>query len=422
MPVSTGDASRPPAANGASTPLRIPASAVSVENMGGAPAGLGAVSPRGGAGGEAGGMAWVASGAGRLARSDPSPAAPSFLAPPFAAAEQAVGVAVPQASALGESSMEDLGTGASLPQGKPHEERVAEEPPAVAARADEDQGRDPGRPFVGVIGERGGNPWWLLAAAAALVGTVVVGSGLLRSGRDARTATGAHREGTPDRATRTPSPALESHVSPALVGPTQSRSDGRVGGTPLGGSGDAPASDTFPRASTTTAVSDPASRQDSSWEEPSPASSPAPAPASPEQPTLPTPTTKGRALAVAASAAEAAPLLPERVVLEETPEEPLPSGPKSLPSQVGASRLAINPSSGRYRVTLPRTIDNVRATVRVCVSSEGRVTNVTVLRSSEPSVNPRIQSVLGRWRYRPWLEDGDPVPFCYAFQYETVQR
>lgn len=99
-----------------------------------------------------------------------------------------------------------------------------------------------------------------------------------------------------------------------------------------------------------------------------------------------------------------------------------PAGPKTLASGIGHRQLAIDPNVGRYRVTLPpgaRALETTfYATVRVCVSSQGKVTQVYVIRSSgSAAVDARIPGALGRWRYRPWREQGKAVPFCYAFRY-----
>jgi hypothetical protein len=105
---------------------------------------------------------------------------------------------------------------------------------------------------------------------------------------------------------------------------------------------------------------------------------------------------------------------------------PASSGPQMLRSKIAHGRLAIDPNQDRYRVTLPPALGRsghaFTATVRICVSEQGTVTGVTILKSAGPGLDPQIPSVLGRWRYRPWLEDGRAVPFCYSLRYEIGPR
>ncbi|MFC1641499.1 energy transducer TonB [Myxococcota bacterium] len=86
--------------------------------------------------------------------------------------------------------------------------------------------------------------------------------------------------------------------------------------------------------------------------------------------------------------------------------------------------MLVNPNAAPYRVTLPprlaRLAGQYTATLRICVSPEGHVASVSILRSSEPAVDARIPGVLRRWRYEPWLEDGRAVPFCYSLQYRIA--
>jgi len=102
------------------------------------------------------------------------------------------------------------------------------------------------------------------------------------------------------------------------------------------------------------------------------------------------------------------------------------AGPRLLAPQVARGLLLIDPNDERYRVSLPPALERAGATlsaiVRVCVSAQGAVTEVRLVRGAGPAVDAQIPTVLGRWRYRPLTIDGKPTPFCYPLKYEISAR
>jgi protein TonB len=102
------------------------------------------------------------------------------------------------------------------------------------------------------------------------------------------------------------------------------------------------------------------------------------------------------------------------------------AGPRLLAPQVARGLLLIDPNEERYRVALPPALERAGATmsaiVRVCVSAQGTVTEVRLVRGANPAVDAQIPTVLGRWRYRPLTIDGKPTPFCYPLKYEISAR
>ena len=102
------------------------------------------------------------------------------------------------------------------------------------------------------------------------------------------------------------------------------------------------------------------------------------------------------------------------------------TGPKMISAQMARAQLLINPNVDPYRVTLPRALERSgedhTAVLRVCVSAQGAVTGVQILKSAGPAFDPQIPTVLSRWRYRPLTIDGRPTPFCYLLRYEITQR
>jgi protein TonB len=108
------------------------------------------------------------------------------------------------------------------------------------------------------------------------------------------------------------------------------------------------------------------------------------------------------------------------------PAPPKDSGPKLVSAQVARGQLLIDPNAEAYRVKLPamlaRTGTTYFAVLRMCVSAQGAVTAVQIVRSAGPALDAQIPSVLGRWRYRPLLLDGRPSAFCYMLRYEIASR
>jgi periplasmic protein TonB len=108
------------------------------------------------------------------------------------------------------------------------------------------------------------------------------------------------------------------------------------------------------------------------------------------------------------------------------PPPPKPSAPRMVSAAIARGQLLIDPNSERYRVKLPpalaRTGDTYVAMLRLCVSEQGTVTSVQVLKGAGPAIDGQFPTILGRWRYRPLLADGVPAPFCYLLRYEVSGR
>jgi protein TonB len=108
------------------------------------------------------------------------------------------------------------------------------------------------------------------------------------------------------------------------------------------------------------------------------------------------------------------------------PPPPKPSGPKLVSAKLGRGQLLIDPNDERYRVKLPpplaRSGETYVAMLKVCVSAQGAVTSVQLMKSATPAIDGQFPSVIGRWRYRPLIADGAPTPFCYPLRYEVSGR
>jgi protein TonB len=103
-----------------------------------------------------------------------------------------------------------------------------------------------------------------------------------------------------------------------------------------------------------------------------------------------------------------------------------PTGPKLVSAKIARGQLLIDPNAEPYRVKLPpplaRSGETYVAMLQVCVSAQGAVTGVQLMKGASPAIDAQFPRVIGRWRYRPLLADGQPTPFCYLLRYEVTGR
>jgi protein TonB len=107
------------------------------------------------------------------------------------------------------------------------------------------------------------------------------------------------------------------------------------------------------------------------------------------------------------------------------PEPKKPAEPVAvlLPPKVGASQRISDLEDPRYRPVLPAILNRpgmvVRGLFRICVSVQGQVTDVKIVRSADPMVDNDWTTVIRRWQYRPFTLDGRPTPFCHPLMLEV---
>lgn len=99
--------------------------------------------------------------------------------------------------------------------------------------------------------------------------------------------------------------------------------------------------------------------------------------------------------------------------------------PRRVGSRVGNARLAVNPGADGYRARIPRALERTqqsfRATVDICVNTDGKVNGVRIMQAS-PGIEQEVSRAVSAWKYRPMLEGGKAVPFCYVMKYELENR
>jgi hypothetical protein len=90
---------------------------------------------------------------------------------------------------------------------------------------------------------------------------------------------------------------------------------------------------------------------------------------------------------------------------------------------VGVAQRISDLNDPQYRPTLPPVLNRpgniVRGLFKICVSVEGRVSDVKLLRSADPVVDEDWTKVIRRWQYRPFTINGHATPFCHPLMLQV---
>jgi hypothetical protein len=97
------------------------------------------------------------------------------------------------------------------------------------------------------------------------------------------------------------------------------------------------------------------------------------------------------------------------------------AAPRILAPAQGNGQLAIDPNEARYQPVIPPPLRKPGAKfaplVKLCVRKDGSVGDVTVMRPSDPAVDPAIVEKIRLFKFRPYLDHGRPIPFCFFREY-----
>jgi hypothetical protein len=112
---------------------------------------------------------------------------------------------------------------------------------------------------------------------------------------------------------------------------------------------------------------------------------------------------------------------------EGSPSTPdvIPALPEIMlvPTPVGHGLLAIDAQQLPYRVRVSREYvicgDEHVSQIQICVTEDGTVSDVKILRPSIPAIDLQLPKVLALWKYRPYLVDGRPTAFCYPMNHRV---
>jgi periplasmic protein TonB len=118
--------------------------------------------------------------------------------------------------------------------------------------------------------------------------------------------------------------------------------------------------------------------------------------------------------------------LGEAIAAAPPPKEP-DAPPKFLAPSVGGQLLLTDPrKDARYRVVMPPALSRAGmqlwAMLKVCVSKQGDVSDVKIIKGMDPTVDPLLQEKIKTWRYTPMTIDGRPAAFCYNVRYEHATQ
>lgn len=93
-----------------------------------------------------------------------------------------------------------------------------------------------------------------------------------------------------------------------------------------------------------------------------------------------------------------------------------------LPLTIATGQLITDPTAREHRPNMP---DHLRkpgtrlwGMFRICVTREGTVSNVRIVKSLHPEGDPEIVQKIRGWRYRPYMINSLPQPFCYMLHYK----
>ena len=73
---------------------------------------------------------------------------------------------------------------------------------------------------------------------------------------------------------------------------------------------------------------------------------------------------------------------------------------------------------------LPERCEPLRRAAEVCVTEDGSINTVSVIKSTSfPSYDVKIQNTIRKtWRYRPIIVSGKPTPVCTAVRFVYRQK
>ena len=131
---------------------------------------------------------------------------------------------------------------------------------------------------------------------------------------------------------------------------------------------------------------------------------------------------QGDLLVPAASAPAGSSAGPAGVVVSAASGSEASAAPRILPPAEGNGQLAIDPNEARYQPAIPPRLRKPGARfaplVKLCVRKDGSVGEVTVMRPSDPAVDPAIVEKIRLFKFRPYLDHGRPIPFCFFREYQ----
>jgi serine/threonine protein kinase len=159
---------------------------------------------------------------------------------------------------------------------------------------------------------------------------------------------------------------------------------------------------------------------------PAPLQSLPPVPVAPPLPPLPSPSQAGSGSPAASPAGSPSATAPPP---SPATTPPAPAAPPTVaPTVLDANRTSgdkeILPDESTQSEIARSGTDSINGSFRVCVTDDGSINTVSVLKSTSfPSYDNKIQSTIRKtWRYRPIIVSGKATPVCTAVRFVYRQR
>jgi periplasmic protein TonB len=100
-----------------------------------------------------------------------------------------------------------------------------------------------------------------------------------------------------------------------------------------------------------------------------------------------------------------------------------PAGPVMVAPNVGTGQRISDINDPRYKPGLPPQLNRAGmmfwGMFKICVSAEGRVSEVKVIKGADPLLDNEWVAKIRLWQYRPYTLNGRPVPFCHPARIEV---
>jgi protein TonB len=95
-----------------------------------------------------------------------------------------------------------------------------------------------------------------------------------------------------------------------------------------------------------------------------------------------------------------------------------PGPPKFLPPNIGIAQK-LSGEDPPFPISLRRPGAVYHVLVKVCVNIKGTVDKVTIMKSTESQLDSGVVDTLrSKWRFRPYMANAMPIPFCTIKDFE----
>jgi len=88
-----------------------------------------------------------------------------------------------------------------------------------------------------------------------------------------------------------------------------------------------------------------------------------------------------------------------------------------------AGETQVHPSAVTQNAMMRTDVTSLRAVFLVCVAADGSVAQASLrVPTKYAEYDAALQSAIERWRYRPYMVDGAPVPACSTVEFHYTMR